>query len=122
MAPTQRKILSMFLVNAILLLICALWTIPTVGLLVSSFRPRDEVLSTAWWKTNPTSFTLANYEQVLGGKEYPDPSLPGGVAKGQNMLNSFLNSVTVTIPATLIPILIAAFAAYAFAWMNFPGR
>jgi alpha-glucoside transport system permease protein len=122
MAPTQRNILSMFLVNAILILICVLWTIPTLGLLVSSFRPRDQVLSTGWWKTDPTSFTLANYDQVLGGKDYPDPSVPGGVAKGQNMSNSFLNSLTVTIPATLIPILIAAFAAYAFAWMNFPGR
>lgn len=121
-APSQRNILSMFLVNAILLLICALWTIPTLGLLVSSFRPRDEVISTGWWKTDPSSFTLANYEQVLGGKEYPDPSAPSGVSKGQNMLNSFLNSVTVTIPATVIPILIAAFAAYAFAWMTFPGR
>jgi alpha-glucoside transport system permease protein len=121
-APTQRKMLAMFLVNALLLLIVAAWTVPTVGLLVSSFRPRDEVLSTGWWNTDPSSFTLANYEQVLGGKEYADPSLPGGVARGQNMLNSFLNSVTVTIPSTVIPILIAAFAAYAFAWMNFPGR
>ncbi len=121
-APSQRNILSMFLVNALLIVICVIWTIPTVGLLVSSFRPRDEVLSTGWWKTDPTSFTLANYDQVLGGKEYPDPSAPSGVAKGQNMLNSFLNSVTVAIPATLIPILIAAFAAYAFAWMTFPGR
>ncbi|MEO8289124.1 MAG: carbohydrate ABC transporter permease [Chloroflexota bacterium] len=122
MAPTQKNVFSIFLVNAILIVLCALWTIPTVGLLVSSLRPRDEVLSTGWWKTNPTSFTLANYEQVLGGKEYPDPSLPGGVARGQNMSNSFLNSLTVTIPSTLIPILIAAFAAYAFAWMEFPGR
>lgn len=122
MAPTQRNMLSMFLVNAILLVIVALWTLPTVGLLVSSFRPRDEVLSTGWWRTNPSSFTLSNYEQVLGGKQYADPSLPGGVAVGQNMGNSFLNSLTVAVPATLIPILIAAFAAYAFAWMNFPGR
>jgi len=113
---------SVFIVNALLIVICAIWTIPTIGLLVSSFRPRDEVLSTGWWKTNPANFTLANYEQVLGGKEYPDPSAPSGVSKGQNMSNAFLNSLTVTIPATLIPILIAAFAAYAFAWMNFPGR
>jgi alpha-glucoside transport system permease protein len=121
-APSQKNIMSMFLVNAILIVICALWTIPTIGLLVSSFRPRDEVLSTGWWKTDPTSFTFANYDQVLGGKEYPDPSSPSGVAKGQNMLNSFLNSLIVAIPAPVIPILIAAFAAYAFAWMTFPGR
>jgi alpha-glucoside transport system permease protein len=114
--------LSFFLVNGVLLLLIALWTIPTIGLLVSSFRPRDEVLSTGWWKTVPDTFTLANYEQVLGGKVYADPSAPGGVVRGQNMANAFLNSLTVTIPATVIPILIAAFAAYAFAWMTFPGR
>jgi len=94
---------SVFIVNALLIVICAIWTIPTIGLLVSSFRPRDEVLSTGWWKTNPANFTLANYEQVLGGKEYPDPSAPSGVSKGQNMSNAFLNSLVVTIPATLIP-------------------
>jgi alpha-glucoside transport system permease protein len=122
MAPTQRNMMSVFLVNAILIVIVALWTLPTIGLLVSSLRPRDEVLSTGWWKTDPSTFTLSNYEQVLGGKEYADPSSPSGVSVGQNMGNAFLNSLTVTIPATLIPILIAAFAAYAFAWMDFPGR
>jgi alpha-glucoside transport system permease protein len=66
--------------------------------------------------------TLSNYDQVLGGKEYADPTLPGGVAKGEDMSNAFLNSLTVTVPSTVIPILIAAFAAYGFAWMKFPGR
>lgn len=134
-----RKIIGQVLVNLALLVLVLIWTIPTLGLFVSSFRPRDEVLSTGWWETNllpsidssgPGSgsgiefpgLTLASYEQVLGGREYADPSLPGGVARGADMGNAFMNSLIVTIPSTLIPILIAAFAAYAFAWMTFPGR
>ncbi|OGO40527.1 MAG: sugar ABC transporter permease, partial [Chloroflexi bacterium RBG_16_57_9] len=77
---------------------------------------------TGWWKSDPAQLTLDNYNQVLGGKEYPDPTLPGGVARGEDMTNAFINSLTVTVPSTLIPILIAAFAAYGFAWMRFPGR
>ena len=50
----------------------------------------------------------------------PDGSVE--VAQGQDMSQAFLNSLAVTIPSTLIPILIAAFAAYGFAWMRFPGR
>ena len=122
MAWGQRKILSQIAVNGVLLLLVIIWTVPTIGLLVSSFRPRDEVSSTGWWKTNPASFTLANYEQVVLGKEFPNPALPGGVERGDDLGTAFLNSLTVTIPSTLIPILIAAFAAYAFAWMTFPGR
>jgi len=118
----QRKIFGQIAVNGVLLLLIIVWTVPTIGLLVSSFRPRDEVSSTGWWNTNPASFTLANYEQVLLGKEFPNPSLPGGVERGDDLGAAFLNSLTVTIPSTLIPILIAAFAAYAFAWMTFPGR
>ncbi len=122
MGEKQRKFVAKATVNTILALLCLLWSLPTVGLLVSSFRPRDEVLSTGWWQTDPTSLTLANYEQVLSGKEFANPNLPGGVERGDDMSSSFLNSLIVTVPATLIPILIAAFAAYGFAWMNFPGR
>lgn len=122
MGQQQTRRLSGLIVNGVLLLICVIWTVPTLGLLVSSFRPRDDVLSTGWWKVDPTKLTLNNYEQVLGGKEYVDPNLPGGVARGDNMETAFINSLTVTIPSTVIPILIAAFAAYGFAWMKFPGR
>jgi alpha-glucoside transport system permease protein len=122
MGEKQRRGLAKATVNTILALLCIIWSVPTLGLLVSSFRPRDEVLSTGWWATNPTSLTLANYEQVLSGKEFANPSMPGGVEQGDDMSASFLNSLIVTVPATLIPILIAAFAAYGFAWMNFPGR
>lgn len=118
----QKRLLSDILVNGTLLLLVLIWTVPTFGLFASSFRGQEAVRDTGWWKTKPAELTLSNYDQVLGGKEYPDPTLPGGVAKGEDMSNAFLNSLTVTIPSTVIPILIAAFAAYGFAWMKFPGR
>ena len=59
----------------------------------------------------PPEFTLDNYKTILSG----------GVTEG-GMSKAFFNTLTVTIPATIIPIVIAAFAAYALAWMDFPGR
>ncbi len=90
--------------------LCAMWVIPTLGLLVTSFRPADEQVD-GWWNVikSPTSLTFENYRQAL--------------TEGSNPMGaSFLNSLTITIPATIIPILIAAFAAYAFTFMEFPGR
>jgi alpha-glucoside transport system permease protein len=98
-------------VKLAVLLIVVLWTIPSLGLLVSSFRPASEATTTGWWTAffSPlaTDWTLANYENVLGR---------GG------MFDAFVNSLIVTIPATVIPITLAAFAAYAFAWVKFRGR
>lgn len=70
------------------------------------------------------ALTLDNYDQVLGGKSYTVRTADGTIktVQGQNIWSAFFNSISVTIPATVIPILIAAFAAYGFAWMNFPGR
>jgi alpha-glucoside transport system permease protein len=95
--------------HAAVIMIALIWMVPTVGLLVSSFRPPSEVAQSGWWTalTPPFRFTLENYERVL---------------TTNNMGQSFVNSLFVTIPATVMPILIAAFAAYAFAWMRFPGR
>jgi len=92
-----------------LLIISLIWILPTAALLVSSFRPANEVLTNGWWNalSLPFEFTLENYGDVLGQN---------------NIGRSFINSLFVAIPATLIPIMIAAFAAYAFAWMDFPGR
>jgi alpha-glucoside transport system permease protein len=121
----RQKLVSDLIINGALLLLCIIWTVPTFGLLVSSFRPRDDVNSTGWWTTikNP-DFTLDNYRQVLLGKDVSFVDSEGNTveASGDNLGRAFLNSLTVTVPATVIPILIAAFAAYGFAWMKFPGR
>src|SRR3954454_2999580 len=94
------------------LVICLLWTLPTAGLLVTSFRNPLLITKTGWWEGilnafAPGQWTLQNYMNVLSG---------------DNMGNAFLNSLIVTIPSTVIPITIAAFAAYAFAWIPFRGR
>ena len=86
-----------------------IWAIPTVALLVASFRPAAATNTSGWWTafTPPWEFTLENYEYVLGR---------AGIDQ------AFVNSFIITIPATVIVVMIAAFAAYAFAWMEFPGR
>jgi len=93
-------------------IIAVIWTIPTFGLLVTSFRPGADSATTGWWTVfvNP-GFTLQNYVDALNS---------GGTAL--TLGASFLNSLAITIPATLIPISIAALAAYAFAWIPFRGR
>jgi alpha-glucoside transport system permease protein len=187
----REKLFSDLVVNGALFLLVLLWTIPTIGLLVSSFRDQFDIATSGWWTILPhrewvtvdsiepprdaprdqpvevggvsatfdefragiqtpdgrqlqwignrrlgnvevqeqrwttrTDFTLENYQNVLTGKRYEVTQPDGGVAveQGRDMSGAFLNSLTVTIPATVIPILIAAFAAYGFAWMNFPGR
>ncbi|WP_040949314.1 carbohydrate ABC transporter permease [Gorillibacterium massiliense] len=75
------------------------------------------------WKAN-TDFTIENYKGVLAGKEYPITQTDGSIRieKGSNLNRAFLNTLTVAVPSTVIPILIASFAAYAFAWLKFPLR
>jgi len=99
-------------IHIAIVMISVIWTLPTVGLLISSFRQRDAMLKTGWWTIfqHPfelTQYHLGNYLEVLSS---------------QGMGQAFLNSLTISIPATVIPIAIATFAAYAFAWMKFPGR
>jgi alpha-glucoside transport system permease protein len=89
-----------------------LWIIPALGVLITSFRPEELVDSTGWWTVfaNPLragQWTFENYSLALDA---------GGLG------NAFLNSLAVALPATVIPIAIAAFAAYAFSWMDFRGR
>jgi len=188
----RQKQVRQLVINLTLLALILIWTIPTLGIFVSSFRLRDDIASTGWWNVlphrewqpvreismadlglNPNevmtiegmtgtfdefragvetpngeritwignkrlgrievqelvwtvnwNFTLDNYQQVLGGQDFkftrPDGTVV--VVPGDNMVGAFLNSLAVAVPSTVIPILIAAFAAYAFAWMNFQGR
>jgi alpha-glucoside transport system permease protein len=98
-------------VKLTVLLIVAVWTIPSLGLLVNSFRTSVDSSSTGWWTSllSPlsTEWTLANYNRVLSS---------GG------LFDAFVNSLIVTIPSTIIPITLAAFAAFGFAWLKFRGR
>jgi alpha-glucoside transport system permease protein len=189
---SAKKLRAEIIINLVLFIIVLIWTIPTIGLLVSSIRYRDDIQSSGWWTVIPNrnwvetgeqlpipadqtrdapitidgttatfdewkqgvqidgdtrllwvgtlrqgylqkfqkqwsvnwDFTLENYAQVMAGKEYEIRRADGSTTtvQGDNMVGAFLNSLTVSIPATIIPILIAAFAAYGFAWMEFPGR
>jgi alpha-glucoside transport system permease protein len=194
----QKSALS-WVVNLSVILLIVLWLVPTIGLLVSSFRDRDQISATGWWKSmfpveqnfqikasgddvvergglfviegnvfgeeggtlskfggaraNPTAFTAGETAELTrdrtltvqadGAFVYTspaeikrDPSIyfasetPPSfstanyttILTSNNMDQAFINTLTVTIPATIIPILIAAFAAYALAWMDFAGR
>ncbi|MGB3374104.1 MAG: carbohydrate ABC transporter permease [Microbacterium sp.] len=93
-------------------IIALFWTIPTFGLFVTSFRPGADTQSTGWWTafTDP-AFTLDNYFEALTA---------GGTST--TLAVAFVNSLAITIPATVFPIVIASLAAYAFAWIDFKGR
>lgn len=108
-ASTAKRALSSPWASFAAIVIAVLWTIPTIGLFITSFRPAADIADSGWWTifTNP-SFTLDNYDEVLNG----DTALS----------TYFVNSIVITIPAVLIPVSIAVMAAYAFAWMRFPGR
>ena len=189
-APRRTFKWGPLVVNGVLLLICIAWTIPTLGLFVSSFRTREDIQRSGWWTVLPhqewvsveqiqlergipldqpvnvagttvtdqqlrdgfvrpdgrqlqwanrrarlvdvqtqeltpnANFSLANYQNVLEGQDYTY-TLPDGTEtteQGENLGGAFISTLVVSVPATVIPILIAAFAAYAFAWMRFPGR
>ncbi|GEP38012.1 sugar ABC transporter permease [Nocardioides psychrotolerans] len=92
------------------IVIALLWTVPTFGLFVSSFRPETDVKTSGWWEffASP-DVTLDNYRAVISGSD-------------TDLGTYLINSVVITIPSVLIPISLATLAAYAFAWMRFPGR
>jgi alpha-glucoside transport system permease protein len=99
-------------VRAAVVIIAFLWTLPTAGLLISSLREPNAIRSSGWWEAvlhpfTAAQWTVGNYAAVL---------------TADGMGGAFINSLVVTIPVTAIPITMAAFAAYAFAWMRFPGR
>jgi alpha-glucoside transport system permease protein len=94
-------------VHIALLVIAAIWLVPTIALAVTSVRPRSDTLSSGWWHVFESHLTLANYSAVLDA---------GG------MKSAFLNSVYITLPSTILPLTLGALAAYAFAWTRFPFR
>ena len=181
-----------FWTNFVLIFICVVWMVPVIGILITSFRPSEDIFKTGWWTVFPhkedveidrvvlpetvdvnglityggktatfeewqrgielddgtkatwygnkrtrtliitqnqwvgfaTNLTLENYKDVLTGKTITYKDAQGNTITrvGNNLGGAFLNSLAVSIPGTIIPILIAAFAAFGFAWLEFPGR
>jgi alpha-glucoside transport system permease protein len=108
--PSERlvRFISRTPVHIALLAIAVIWLVPTVGLAITSIRPRDEIQASGWWTTiTDLSFTLHNYNLVL---------------ENARMGSSFVNSIIITVPSTLLPLFIGAAAAYAFSWIRFPFR
>jgi alpha-glucoside transport system permease protein len=109
-----RKIFSSKIATTIVWAITIIWTIPTLGLLVTSFKSDEKILNEAWWSSllNP-DFTFANYKGVMFGD--------GSASLSTGVLPYFINSIVITLPATIFPIVIATMAAYALAWIRFRG-
>ena len=108
---TPKRESSKWLVYLTVSIIAILWTIPSLGLLINSFREPRSIRAEGWWNVfdklfDGATWTMGNYSRVLD----------------EGFGNAFANTLAVTIPSVVIPITIAAFAAYAFAWMKFPGR
>jgi alpha-glucoside transport system permease protein len=110
-AENAKAKLTSPIASVIAVLLAVLWTIPTFGLLISSFRPELAIKTTGWWTffSNP-QVTLDNYKLALN---------PSGTT---GMGTAFVNSIVITIPSVAIPICLAALAAYAFAWIDFRGK
>ena len=95
-------------VHIALIVLAVIWLVPTIGLLVTSFRPRPDIASSGWWTAFANfDFTLKNYDLVLNANK---------------MAPSFVNSAIIAIPSTLLPLFIGSLAAYAFSWIKFPFR
>lgn len=100
---------SSSVLTAIVVVIALVWLTPTFGIFITSFRPGSDIQASGWWTAfaPPWHFTVANYSQII---------------TSQGLGQAFINSLIIAIPGTIIPTIVAAFAAYAFTWMRFPGR
>ncbi len=98
-----------WLVKLVLILICLFWMIPLIGTFITSFRSVDSARSSGWWEVlgDLGNLTTNNYSEAINGAQ---------------MGPAFVNSLAIALPATFIPVLVAAFAAYAFTFMEFRGR
>ncbi|MDO0914504.1 carbohydrate ABC transporter permease [Streptomyces sp. DT2A-34] len=97
------------LVRVFLIVVGLFWLVPTIGLLVSSLRPPEEMTASGWWEvfSKPSQLTFDSYDKLLSNSDITD---------------SILNTVLITVPATVLVVVIGSLAGYAFAWMEFPGR
>jgi len=107
-----RRTASRVPIHTVILFFVAIWIIPTVGLLITSFRDPTNIAGSGWWTVFPKLFSGGQYslENYIG------------VLRGEGLALSFLNSLIISVPATLISTVIASFAAFGFAWMSFSGR
>ncbi|NJP53438.1 carbohydrate ABC transporter permease [Streptomyces sp. SBST2-5] len=96
-------------VRVFLIVVGLFWLVPTIGLLLASLRAPEDMASSGWWNvfTEPSQLTFGAYEALL---------------KNDDITGSLLNTVYITVPATVLVVVIGALAGYAFAWMEFPGR
>ena len=92
-----------------LIIIALFWLLPTFGLFIASLRSETDNSSDGWWKifTAPAQLTFSNYSDLL---------------KNDTITSAFVNTVLITVPATILVVVVASLAAYAFAWIEFPGR
>ncbi|MFE9019234.1 carbohydrate ABC transporter permease [Streptomyces sp. NPDC007808] len=97
------------LVRVFLIVVGLFWLVPTIGLLLSSLRPPEEMTASGWWEvfSKPSQLTFESYDKLLSNPDITD---------------SILNTVLITVPATVLVVVIGSLAGYAFAWMEFPGR
>jgi len=138
-----NKVLRKIPLHAITIFLLIIWIVPTLGLLITSFRPLRQINTSGWWtvilpkEEGSQGFTLNNYIDAIvgyrGTNTYLEDCATGeqsitlkcnltDLFNSRGMGRAFLNSLIVTLPATILPILFAAFAGYAFAWLDFKGR
>ena len=108
-AKRVLRVAAMAPIHVVLVIIGLLWLVPTIGLFFTSLLPASDVAAKGWWQvfSSPSSMTLENYRNVLAN---------------QDITSALVTTVWIAIGSTVLPILVAALAGYAFAWLDFPGR
>ncbi|MET8247196.1 carbohydrate ABC transporter permease [Streptomyces sp. NPDC005202] len=97
------------LVRVFLIVVGLFWLVPTIGLLLSSLRSPEDMSANGWWNvfSKPSQLTFDSYQKLL---------------ENSDITNSLVNTVLITVPATILVVVVGSLAGYAFAWMEFPGR